>query len=50
MAMLEKLRVVFLTVKYVHLQTVYTMKEHDHTNSPNLDDKQAYHTLYMVEG
>ena len=37
--MLEKFRVVFLTVKWKSENC--TMKEHDHAGSPNLKDKQA---------
>ena len=39
MEMLEKFRVVFLTVKWKSENC--TMKEHDHAGSPNLKDKQA---------
>ena len=39
MAMLEKLQVLFLTVKCPSENC--TMKEDDHGDSPNLEDKQA---------
>ena len=39
MAMLEKLWVSFLKVKCPSKN--YTIKEYDHADSPNLEDKQA---------